>query len=65
MALPRQRDTDAGFGACPRPEGALNCGHALVRQLVRDSVVFLAMEYQVDGFCFLEAESLTLGAFKL
>lgn len=39
----------------------LNCGHAVVRQLVRDSVLHLAGDYQVDGFCFLDAESMTHG----
>lgn len=33
-----------------------------VRELVLASLRHLAAEYDVDGFCFLNAETLTLGA---
>lgn len=41
-----------------RHNGVLNCGHAVVRQLVLDSLHHWAEEYQVDGFCFVNAETL-------
>ena len=40
----------------------LNCGHAMVRQLIGDSLRYLADEFRVDGFCFINAEALTQGA---
>lgn len=57
-----RNDCNKGSVVYPRPGGVLNCGHAVVRRLVRDSVMYLAREYQVDGFCFLNAETLTHGA---
>ena len=42
----------------------LNCGHALVRQLIGDSLRHLAEEFRVDGFCFVNAETLTQGAVR-
>lgn len=44
-----------------RAKGVLNCGHANVRALIRDSLLHWAQEYRVDGFCFVNAETLTLG----
>lgn len=44
-----------------RHNGVLNCGHAVVRQLVMDSLHHWADEYQVDGFCFVNAETLVQG----
>lgn len=44
-----------------RHNGVLNCGHACVRQLIMDSLHHWAMEYQVDGFCFVNAETLVQG----
>lgn len=41
-----------------RHNGVLNCGHACVRQLILDSLHHWAIEYQVDGFCFVNAETL-------
>ena len=39
----------------------LNCGHAMVRQLIGDSLRHLADEFCVDGFVFINAETLTQG----
>lgn len=39
----------------------LNCGHAVVRRLVLDSLQHWAREFHFDGFAFLNAEALTHG----
>ena len=44
-----------------RAKGVLNCGHANVRSLIMHSLKHWRREYQVDGFCFLHAETLNLG----
>ena len=44
-----------------RHNGLLNCGHAVVRQLILDSLHYWADDYQVDGFCFVNAETLVQG----
>ena len=44
-----------------RSNGVLNCGHAVVRTLIIDSLKHWALEYQVDGFCFVNAETLVQG----
>ena len=44
-----------------RARRVLNCGHANVRALIRDSLLHWTQEYRVDGFCFVNAETLTLG----
>jgi len=44
-----------------RHNGVLNCGHAVVRHLILDSLHHWAEEYQVDGFCFVNAETLVQG----
>ncbi len=44
-----------------RHNGVLNCGHAVVRHLIMDSLHHWAEEYQVDGFCFVNAETLVQG----
>ena len=41
----------------------LNCGHAVVRTLIIDSLKHWALEYQVDGFCFVNAETLVQGEY--
>ena len=46
-----------------RAKGVLNCGHANVRALIRDSLLHWAQEFRVDGFCFANAETLTLGEY--
>ncbi|KAK9809286.1 hypothetical protein WJX73_001102 [Symbiochloris irregularis] len=43
-----------------RQRGVLNCGHAVVRQLVVDALVHWRQEYRVDGFVFVNAETLAL-----
>ena len=51
-----------------RYNGVLNCGHAVVRHLIMDSLHHWAEEYEVDGFCFVNAETLVQGqslAFSL
>lgn len=48
-----------------RHNGVLNCGHACVRQLIMDSLHHWALEYQVDGFCFVNAETLVQGALLI
>ncbi len=40
----------------------LSTGHAAVRRLVAASLAHLASAFRLDGFCFLNAESLTHGA---
>eukprot|EP00803_Ostreobium_quekettii_P005522 evm.model.scf_211.8 EVM.evm.TU.scf_211.8 scf_211:65035-74940(+) len=42
-----------------KANGVLNCGHPVVRQLVMDSLKHWVTQYQVDGFCFENAETLT------
>ena len=44
-----------------RHNGVLNCGHAVVRNLILDSLHHWADEYQIDGFCFVNAETLVQG----
>lgn len=47
-----------------RAKGVLNCGHALVRNLILASLRHWLREFRVDGFCFLHAETLALGEFS-
>ena len=44
-----------------RQRGVLNCGHAVVRCLILDALRHWAREYRVDGFVFVNAETLALG----
>ena len=44
-----------------RQRGVLNCGHAVVRQLVVDALVHWRRVYRIDGFVFVNAETLALG----
>ena len=44
-----------------RSKGVLNCGHANVRALILASLRHWARHYQVDGFCFVNAETLAIG----
>lgn len=46
-----------------RAKGVLNCGHAHVRALILDSLRHWARTYNVDGFCFVNAETLTQGEY--
>eukprot|EP00878_Enallax_costatus_P025353 GHUV01027123.1.p1 GENE.GHUV01027123.1~~GHUV01027123.1.p1 ORF type:complete len:648 (+),score=120.67 GHUV01027123.1:549-2492(+) len=46
-------------GGGPEATGVLNTGQPVVRQLVMDALRWWATEYQVDGFCFVNAENLT------
>ncbi|GMH32292.1 hypothetical protein BSKO_00126 [Bryopsis sp. KO-2023] len=39
--------------------GVINCGHPIVRKLILDSLRNWAENYQVDGFVFLNAETMT------
>lgn len=48
-----------------RGNGVLNCGHAVVRRLVVDSLRHWVRDYRLDGFAFLNAEALTHGVFCL
>ena len=43
----------------------LNCGHAVVRRLVADSLAHWASDFRIDGFAFVNAEALTHGAAPL
>lgn len=54
------RGLDAGIYY--RSGSLLNCGHAAVRTLIVDSLRHWAMEYDVDGFCFVNAETMAQGA---
>ena len=47
-----------------RSGGVLNCGHALVRTLVVAALRYWALHYHIDGFCFLNAETLVAGALQ-
>mmetsp|Transcript_3687 Transcript_3687/g.10675 ORF Transcript_3687/g.10675 Transcript_3687/m.10675 type:complete len:900 (+) Transcript_3687:3737-6436(+) len=42
-----------------RGNGVLSSGHAAVRRLITASLGHLASDFRLDGFCFLNAESLT------
>lgn len=44
-----------------RQRGVLNCGHAVVRCLILDALRHWTREYRVDGFVFVNAETLSLG----
>ena len=44
-----------------RAGGVLNCGHAVVRTLVVQALRYWALHYHIDGFCFLNAETLVAG----
>ena len=44
-----------------RGGGVLNCGHAVVRTLVLAALRYWALYYHIDGFCFLNAETLVAG----
>lgn len=54
------RGLDAGVYY--RAGSLLNCGHAAVRSLVVDSLRHWALEYDIDGFCFVNAETMAQGA---
>ena len=53
------RGLDAGIYY--RTGSLLNAGHAAVRTLVVDSLRHWAREYDVDGFCFVNAENMVQG----
>ena len=53
------RGLDAGIYY--RTGSLLNAGHAAVRTLVLDSLRHWAWEYDVDGFCFVNAENMVQG----
>lgn len=53
------RGLDAGIYY--RSGSLLNAGHAAVRSLVVDSLKHWAREYDVDGFCFVNAENMVQG----
>lgn len=53
------RGLDAGVYY--RAGSLLNCGHAAVRSLVLDSLRHWALHYDVDGFCFVNAETMAQG----
>jgi hypothetical protein len=53
------RGLDAGIYY--RSASLLNCGHAAVRALILDSLRHWALEYDVDGFCFVNAETMAQG----
>ncbi|RAL54371.1 hypothetical protein DM860_001499 [Cuscuta australis] len=40
---------------------SLNCNYPLVQQLILDSLRHWVVEYHIDGFCFVNASSLTRG----
>eukprot|EP00879_Flechtneria_rotunda_P022431 GHRR01023681.1.p1 GENE.GHRR01023681.1~~GHRR01023681.1.p1 ORF type:complete len:577 (+),score=194.30 GHRR01023681.1:772-2502(+) len=46
-------------GGGPEATGVLNTGQPVVRQLLLDALRWWVTEYQVDGFCFVNAENLT------
>jgi len=41
-----------------RPNGVLNCGQVVVRNLIQDALRHWAIQYQLDGFGLLNAETL-------
>lgn len=46
-------------GGGPDATGVLNTGQPVVKQLLLDALRWWVVEYQVDGFCFVNAENLT------
>lgn len=48
-----------------RQRGVLNCGHAVVRCLILDALRHWVQEYRVDGFVFVNAETLAVGKFLM
>ncbi|KAK1277406.1 hypothetical protein QJS04_geneDACA003417 [Acorus gramineus] len=49
---------DSGSGA----NNALNCNNPTVQQMILDSLRFWVNEFHIDGFCFINASSLTRGS---
>ncbi|CAA0833587.1 Isoamylase 2- chloroplastic [Striga hermonthica] len=41
---------------------ALNCNHPVVQQMILESLRYWAVEFHIDGFCFINASSLTKGS---
>ena len=56
------RGLDAGIYY--RTGSLLNAGHAAVRALILDSLKHWAREYDVDGFCFVNAENMVQGKLR-
>ncbi|KAH6754962.1 debranching enzyme 1 [Perilla frutescens var. hirtella] len=44
-----------------KSRNALNCNHPIVQQLVLESLRYWVTEFHIDGFCFINASSLTRG----
>lgn len=44
-----------------KSRNALNCNHPIVQQLVLESLRHWVTEFHIDGFCFINASSLTRG----
>ncbi|KAL5995863.1 hypothetical protein ACLOJK_025935 [Asimina triloba] len=42
-------------------DNALNCNHPVVQRMILDSLQYWVTEFHVDGFCFMNAASLTRG----
>nr|AOQ26242.1 ISA2 [Actinidia deliciosa] len=42
-------------------KNALNCNYPIVQQMILDSLRYWAIEFHVDGFCFINASSLLKG----
>ncbi|XP_058077799.1 isoamylase 2, chloroplastic [Magnolia sinica] len=42
-------------------DNALNCNHPIVQRMILDSLQYWVTEFHIDGFCFMNAASLTQG----
>ena len=44
-----------------RPNGVVNCGHPAFQEVVRRALRHWALQFGVDGFCFVNAENMAQG----
>lgn len=44
-----------------RPNGVVNCGHPALQDVVRRAMRYWAVQFGVDGFCFVNAENMAQG----
>ncbi|XP_057790443.1 isoamylase 2, chloroplastic [Salvia miltiorrhiza] len=48
-------------GEGSKSRNALNCNHPIAQQLILESLRYWVTEFHIDGFCFINASSLTRG----
>lgn len=58
----KEIDTSFQGGEELKSRNALNCNHPILQQLVLESLRYWVTEFHIDGFCFINASSLTRGS---